>query len=802
MINVARVVPHVCRSFRAVSRTLLSLAAAITLFAAAGCRDAGGGGGGSVDLVSVLDRMSSPAGFAVPVEGRMGLVSTYDRTGGNMDWVEWNPAQSPDGQYLLADLAGPGCLTRIWTTGCEVDEWRLYVDGEATPRIRGSKFDIFGGQAPVLTPLADRFSGAAHTYLPVPFARSLRVAVYAPKIPPGTRPYYHIGYTRFDARMKVSSFPASLSGEESAAVVRLRDAWDSVEEQARALVAGAQWKGAVVQPGKAETLEAVQGAGTIAAFAVRLKGLGGMSALDRPRVLRSLVLECRWDGASVPSVEAPFGDFFCNGLAFRSFASLPLAQVDGAFVCRFPMPFRSGAEIRLRNDGATPISVESWTKLEAGTAAGGMYLHAGWSGAMSLGGPFRVLRADGNGHYVGCYLISYGMDGTWSILEGDESFSVDGESVPSWHGTGLEDYFNGGWYYYGLFERALYGLLDKAAMRTAQYRFHLSDPIRFRKSLQMQIEFGDANRARGYMSAVAYWYQDKPSAANSSIPAVSQRYPPLERVGLTAAMSELFELEKAGLIPDAVERCRYYEALFAGNAYGPMFGLRGIAYRETMEGGAAVRPLYASLASRSDIPREVASQAGLLHWAGESANRALLGMHAPGDWRLYLDGRQVGEGNSPFEYKAYPVELTPGEHWVMAEVTPRTQGAFFSACLRTSFSNITSDAEWEYSKQKPEEWPGRGGSTWRQVSPGVSMFPQMAWWQFVPNAFVGMQHGWQVVQPFSGWDQQPGKTVYLRRKVVVPPEGGAPRVPFPRRKEIRTPPERPVGDTSNEGLSR
>jgi hypothetical protein len=786
----------------AVFRAVSALAVVAVLSGAGGCRDTGSGRGAPVDIVSVLDRMSDPSGFAVPVDGRMELVSTYDRTGGNMDWGEWNPAQSPDGQYILADLEGPGCLTRIWTTGCEVDEWRLYVDGETTPRIRGKKFDIFGGQPPVLTPLADQFSGAAHTYLPVPFAGRLRVAVHAPKIPPGTRPYYHIGYTRFGARTKVVSFPSSLTAQESAAVVRLRDSWNSVEEQARALVAGAQWKGVVVQPGKAEVVESVDGAGTITAFAVRLKGLGGMSALDRPRVLRSLVLECRWDGASAPSVEAPLGDFFCNGLAFRSFASLPLANVDGAFVCRFPMPFRKGANIRVRNDGGAPVSVESWTKREAGAAAGRMYLHAGWNGAMSLGGPFRVLRADGNGQYVGCYLISYGMDGTWSILEGDESIIVDGESVPSWHGTGLEDYFNGGWYYYGLFERALYGLLDKAAMRTAQYRFHLSDPVRFRKSLQMQIEFGDANRARGYMSAVAYWYQDSPSPANSSIPPVSQRAPPLERVGLSAAMSELLELEKAGLIPEAMERCRYYEALFAGNAYGPMFGLRGIAYRETMEGGAAVRPLYTSLAARTDIPREVAGQAGLLHWAGEGVNRALLGMHTPGDWRLYWDGKQVGEGSSPFEYKAYPVEMTPGEHWMLAEVTPKTPGAFFSACLRASFSNVTSDAEWQFTTKRPDEWPNRGGSGWRYVSPAVSMFPQMGWWQFMPNAFVGMQHGWQVVQPFSGWDQPPGRTVYLRRKVVVPPEGGVARILFPRRKEIRTPPARPVGDTSNEGLSR
>jgi hypothetical protein len=654
--------------------------------------------------------------------------------------------------------------------------------------------------------MADQLSGAAHTYLPVPYSKRLRIEVNAPEFTRDTRPYYHVGYYSYPEGTRVTSYPRALSEVENAAIDGVIGSWDSCEAQARAEIATASWRTVTVPPGAKSVLHAedMKGGGTIRTFAVRVKQLTELSGLDRPRVLRNLVLECRWDDAAAPSVEVPLGDFFCNGLAFRSFASMPLANVDGAFVCRFPMPFRKTAKIEVRNDGNVPIAVESWTRCEAATGATTkpLYLHAAWNSGMSLGGPFRVMRTEGNGQFVGCYLISYGMDGSWNILEGDESFYVDGETTPSWHGTGLEDYFNGGWYYYGLFERALYGLLEKAAMRTAQYRFHLSDPVRFRKSLQMQFEFGDANRARGYMSATAYWYQDGPSPANSSIPAVAQRFPPLERVGLTAVMSELFELEKVGLIPEAVERCRYYEALFAGNAYGPMFGLRGLAYREAIEGNPSVRALYSALASRTDIPAEVAAQARLLHWFGDGANRALLGAQAPGAWRLFWDGRLVGEGDSPFDFKVFPLELTPGEHWISAEVTPRTQGAFFSACLRTTFTNVTTDMQWEYVSQKPDDWPKTGGVGWKPIEQPPSMFPQMAWWQFVPNAFVGMQQGWQVIYPCSRWDQPPGRTAYMRRRVVLPSEPVGKSVLFQRCKKIASQPVRPVGDTSNEGLSR
>ena len=39
-------------------------------------------------------------------------ISSFDRTGGNQDWVEVDAGQTK----TLADIKGPGCIRHIWMT--------------------------------------------------------------------------------------------------------------------------------------------------------------------------------------------------------------------------------------------------------------------------------------------------------------------------------------------------------------------------------------------------------------------------------------------------------------------------------------------------------------------------------------------------------------------------------------------------------------------------------------------------------------------------------------------------------------
>jgi len=102
----------------------------------------------------------------------------------------------------------------------------------------------------------------------------------------------------------------------------------------------------------------------------------------------------------------------------------------------------------------------------------------------------------------------------FGYLEGDERVFVDGEKTPSIIGTGTEDYFSSGWYFInGEYSAPYHGVTvkDEEKGRINAYRWHIEDPIPFKKSLLFQIEHGGTNNASGVeYSSVSYWYQTHP----------------------------------------------------------------------------------------------------------------------------------------------------------------------------------------------------------------------------------------------------------------------------------------------------
>jgi len=490
----------------------------------------------------------------------------------------------------------------------------------------------------------------------------------------------------------------------------------------------------------------------------------------KARLLREVVLQFTWDDEALPSVDVPLGDFFCNALAAREFHSFPLSVTNGAFECRFPMGFSTAARGTLRNDGPTDVSVTAEWDLEPAVRAV-PYFHARWAASRVGGRPHSVVKAAGQGHYVGCYLLAHGTDGSWFMLEGDEVVQADGRDKAVWHGTGLEDYFNGAWYYSGLFTLPLHGLVEKAAMRTAQYRFHLLDSVHFDESIGVSFEFGDRNRSKGYMSSVGYWYAREPRAADSQIPALAQRFLPIDQIGAAAFMSQLFELERIGHYREAHDRCLRFAEQFGQS--GPLREIilsRAEAYNEQLFGGEAVLAAYQSLASRTNSP--VSGQAQTLLWFHEQSTRALFGAHANGRFKAYVDGSPVVEGADPAQFYVRGLTIAPGWHEIRAEVAAARSDTWFSATLRTHGSEIRTDHDWEYTRRRPQGWPaqeGDGGVAWVPVRSKLRMLPRIGTWVFAPNMFVGMQSGTQLL---SGvWDnarQNGGNgVVYLRRRFDV-----------------------------------
>ncbi len=270
-----------------------------------------------------------------------------------------------------------------------------------------------------------------------------------------------------------------------------------------------------------------------------------------------IVIRMYWDGHDFPSVESPIGPFFGQGWnESYDFSSLPLAvgPVKGrALVSYFAMPFSNGAKIEIENQSDQEIRafyyyvdyVEVTNLKEDMGRFHAWYNHEltealadGENEWSTLGnqsknpkGEENYLIADirGKGHFVGVNYYVHSPTPMW-YGEGDDMIFIDGDSKPTLHGTGTEDYFNTSWCPKTLFSHPYYGYArvnDDIGWlgRTHVYRFHISDPIYFDKSLRFTIEHGHNNCLTLDLASVAYWYAAPPLSRLAPIPDRKSREP-------------------------------------------------------------------------------------------------------------------------------------------------------------------------------------------------------------------------------------------------------------------------------------
>lgn len=269
-----------------------------------------------------------------------------------------------------------------------------------------------------------------------------------------------------------------------------------------------------------------------------------------------LTLRIYWDGETHPSVECPLGDFFGVGHGLdQSFSSLPIrVSAEGrARNCYWPMPFRKSARITLTNESDLACRdffyYVDWQK-HASIPRDAAYFHAMYRQEFPcvMGQNYVIADIAGRGHYVGTVQSVYHCSDGW-YGEGDDFFFIDGETEPSLRGTGTEDYFCDAWGF-RLHEGPFYGVPvwegRRAGDRGTAYRFHIPDPVTFKKSLRVEIEdkgqqtFPDGTRSPfierdDLMSSVAFWYQVEPHKPWSALPPGPDRVPYREQMLLVGA---------------------------------------------------------------------------------------------------------------------------------------------------------------------------------------------------------------------------------------------------------------------------
>ena len=304
----------------------------------------------------------------------------------------------------------------------------------------------------------------------------------------------------------------------------------------------------VIPPGKTHVLGEIQGPGTIRHIWLTFpepapSWLGREGNANHSE----LVLRIYWDGAKEPAVESPVGDFFAAGFGERAEVNSAPVEVQGgdAYNCYWPMPFFKSARIEIENQGQKPLNSFYYQVdyIQEPIAAGTPYFCGQYRQEFPVqsGRDYLILDCTGRGHYVGTVLSARARSPQW-FGEGDEKFYIDGESTPSLWGTGTEDYVGNAWGmelgtypYFGV--SILEGEWDMVGWRTTVYRWHIPDPVRFARSLRVEIENagwispdelkegvhqGFVERNDDY-ATVAFWYQVGQPKRFTTLPSAAER---------------------------------------------------------------------------------------------------------------------------------------------------------------------------------------------------------------------------------------------------------------------------------------
>ncbi|MGA2018562.1 MAG: glycoside hydrolase family 172 protein [Opitutaceae bacterium] len=265
---------------------------------------------------------------------------------------------------------------------------------------------------------------------------------------------------------------------------------------------------------------------------------------------RLAILRFYWDGEADPSVEVPVADFFASGWGkwdrCALISSLPICvNPRCAFNSYWQMPFRKRCRITMENlaDESMVLYYQVNYAL-ADVPADAAYFHAQFrrESPLKAKGLYTIVDGiKGRGQYVGTYL-AWGVHNTGWWGEGEVKFFIDGDKeFPTICGTGTEDYFCGSYDFEGTgpggktryteFTTPYTGVpqiirpdgVYDSQQRFSLYRWHITDPIRFKEGLRVTIQDLGWQSGGRYLplqddiASVAFWYQTEPH----------QKFPPL-----------------------------------------------------------------------------------------------------------------------------------------------------------------------------------------------------------------------------------------------------------------------------------
>jgi hypothetical protein len=463
-------------------------------------------------LTSELYKLKQISTLAQFSSAKSMLVSSYDRNGGNSDGFSGEFSyirKNADSTLVIFDAKGKGIIDRIWTPTPTTDTLDFYI-GDTTKISFSIPFiDLFSGKVyPFVQPLCNNELGGYYAYLPIPYNNGCKI-VFRGK----TLRFLQIQYRELDKNTEVKNFTLNLNSEEKKTLTEVANIW-SGNKSIRMANTKLSKKDISLKPQSEKEIFKLNKGG-------RILGIEIDNADLFENELNNIDIKVSYDNEKYPAIYTPIADFF--GYAFGKIAmqSLVSGTKNNTNYFYLPMPFDEKARISIisRSDKTIEFSTRVYysnvkrDKLKEGK------LYVEWNKLLEsvIGEEMVMAKANGRGHYVGTIMQTQTLNpGMTMFFEGDDIAFVDGENTI--HGTGSEDYFNGGWYaFLDTWDRAmnlpLHGSTEYSLVygRTGAYRWHLNDKVSFNKSLDYKMEHGpDGNKEQVTNTTLGFYYCDTP----------------------------------------------------------------------------------------------------------------------------------------------------------------------------------------------------------------------------------------------------------------------------------------------------
>jgi hypothetical protein len=451
--------------------------------------------------------------------------SSHNKKGLNGD-ENWPLYKDRNGDDVIFDASGPGCVKSMWGTNFDPDAiLKFYFDGEKKPQYSISYIDFFKGGHPLFPSPLVSYERRGHwgtkpfagnSFVPIPFENSLKIAIQ------GESRFFHIIYEKYPYRFPIRSF----TGKEDPTA--LEKSFDISGENPFIPndIAANTTETDIVEPGQEVILfKAENDSGLIREIVLDTDG--------SKEFFQDTWIQMRWDGHTHWDVNAPVGIFFGSAVEANDMRSLPLRVEKlesgrARLTCVFPMPYWSQAEIVWINKSSHQMgSLKSRIFVDRNSLdpERGIYFTALYrAGKTTYGRDWLLFESPGTGWFVG---VVQSMKNA-HYCEGDEHFIIDGALSPQINGTGSEDYYLACFWPNPDFDTpfgCVVGDIQKEGggemagayhVPSCYSRFHLEAPIPFYSSIDARIQHGGLSHIFSDYRSLAFCYLRRQPALRQS----------------------------------------------------------------------------------------------------------------------------------------------------------------------------------------------------------------------------------------------------------------------------------------------